>query len=134
MQTLSGKTVMITCAGGGIGRALVSAFAAKGCRIVACDRDTGLLDDLGVAERVAFDLIDSASIAGAVARMDAPDILVNNAGWTRAETMDDVSDAVIEKELALNLTGVMHLTQSILPGRESRPYSCSGSLRSWMRA
>ena len=120
MLTLSGKTVLITGAGGGIGRALVSAFATKGCRIVACDQDASLLDGLDVAQRTVFDLLDPASIGSALAAAGTPDMLVNNAGWTRAETMDDISDAVIEKELTLNLTGVMHVTQAILPGMLGR--------------
>lgn len=120
MQTLAGKTVLITGAGGGIGRALVSAFAARACRIVACDRDAGLLDGLDVAQRVVFDLLDPASIGNALEAAGTPDILVNNAGWTRAETMDDISEAVIEKELQLNLTGVMQVTQAILPGMLAR--------------
>ena len=74
MLTLSGKTVLITGAGGGIGRALVSAFATKGCRIVACDQDASLLDGLDVAQRIAFDLLDPASIGSALAAAGTPDI------------------------------------------------------------
>ena len=54
------------------------------------------------------------------AEFGAPDCLINNAGWTRAETMDDVSDAAIETELAINLSGVMRLTQALLPGMIDR--------------
>ena len=106
MDGLRGKTALITGAGGGIGRTLVSTFVGHGCRVIACDQDAGALAGLkGIAGTATFDLLDPASIANAAAAIEqkfgAPDCLVNNAGWTRAETMDDVTDAVIEKELAL---------------------------------
>lgn len=125
MDDLSGKTALITGAGGGIGRTLVSTFVGRGCRVIACDQDAGALTGLeGIAGTATFDLLDPASIANAAGSIEqkfgAPDCLVNNAGWTRAETMDDITDAVIEKELALNLSGVMRLTQALLPGMAKR--------------
>ena len=124
MESLAGKTVVITGAGGGIGLALVSAFAARDCRVVACDRDADMLAGLDVAGRFDFDLQDASSIGKAAAAMTAefgaPDCLINNAGWTRAELMADLSPEAIERELQLNLSGVMQFTQSLLPGMIER--------------
>lgn len=124
MDGLSGKTVVITGARGGIGAALVRRFRESGCRIVACDRDEQAMAGLDVADRVGFDLLDAGAVARAVAditaRHGAPDCLVNNAGWTRAETFADLSDEAIERELALNLSGVMRLTQALLPAMLAR--------------
>jgi NAD(P)-dependent dehydrogenase (short-subunit alcohol dehydrogenase family) len=115
----AGKTVAITGAAGGIGSALVAAFAAAGARIVACDQSLALIEALDVAHKVAFDLTDRAGIAAAAERILAeagpPDCLINNAGWTRGETLDSMDDAAIARETDLNLTGVMQLTHALLP-------------------
>ncbi|KAI5924536.1 hypothetical protein F4810DRAFT_719132 [Camillea tinctor] len=57
---LAGKRVVITGAGGGLGRALVATFAAAGSRIVACDQDASLLPPS--AEHHIFDLTDKAAV------------------------------------------------------------------------
>jgi NAD(P)-dependent dehydrogenase (short-subunit alcohol dehydrogenase family) len=120
----AGKTVAITGAAGGIGSALVAAFAAAGARIIACDRSFALLDALDVPHKLAFDLTDRAGIAAAAERMVAeagtPDCLINNAGWTRGETLDTMDDVAIARETDLNLTGVMQLTHALLPAMRRR--------------
>jgi len=114
------KKVIITGAGGGIGRALVKQFVQNGADVIACDRDKTFLEKLdGIKGRVVFDLLDPATIAQAVAHISAefgtPDCIINNAGATRAERLEAVSDAVIDTELTINLAGVMRFTHGFLP-------------------
>jgi NAD(P)-dependent dehydrogenase (short-subunit alcohol dehydrogenase family) len=120
----AGKTVVITGAAGGLGSALVAAFAKAGARIVACDQSLALLEALEIPHKVAFDLTDRAGIAAAAQRIIAeagtPDCLINNAGWTRGETLATVDDAVIGHEIDLNFTGVMQLTHALLPAMRQR--------------
>lgn len=121
---LEGKRAVVTGAGGGIGRALVAAFAQAGTRVIGCDRDAAAMDDLALAARCVFDLEDGDTLADVAAelcaRHGAPDILVNNAGFTRGETLATTSDAQIAEEIAINLTGAMRFTQALLPAMAAR--------------
>lgn len=118
MFGLDDKHVVITGAGGGIGRALVATFLAAGARVTACDRDPELLVQLSGVETAVFELTDAdatdAAIAAIVARSGAPDVLVGNAGYTRAETMPSVDRKVWDSELAINLTGTYNLVTPAL--------------------
>jgi NAD(P)-dependent dehydrogenase (short-subunit alcohol dehydrogenase family) len=113
-----GKSVLVTGAGGGLGRALVDIFTARGAGVIACDQSDDAMAGLHVASRHVFDLLDRRAVEGAVRaiidRNGMPDIIVNNAGWTRAETMAALSLDKIEREVDLNLTGVMAFTNAML--------------------
>jgi NAD(P)-dependent dehydrogenase (short-subunit alcohol dehydrogenase family) len=124
MWGLEQKHVLITGAGGGIGRALVAAFRGAGARVTACDRDPALLDALEGVEKLAFELTDaiatSRAVALAIERQGAIDALVGNAGFTRAETLNDVDSAVWESEIAINLTGTYNIATPVLAGMKAR--------------
>jgi NAD(P)-dependent dehydrogenase (short-subunit alcohol dehydrogenase family) len=115
---------VITGAGGGIGAVLVKAFADAGATVIGCDRTADTAEPVAPDHLEVFDLLAPASIGRAAAniieRFGAPDCLVNNAGWTRAELMGDVTPEVIERELQLNLAGVMQFTQGFLPAMVER--------------
>lgn len=114
----NGKSVLITGAGGGVGQALVAIFAARGARVIGCDQTIEAMSGLDLSARFAFDLLDRTSIEPAAqALVEAegmPDIVINNAGWTRAETVPALTQARIETEIDLNLTGVAALTNALL--------------------
>lgn len=118
MDGLQNKHVIITGAGGGIGRSLVATFLKAGARVTACDRDQSLLDALEGAQRSVFELTDAAASKAAIdAIVDshgAPDILVGNAGFTRAETMAGVDDAAWNREIDINLTGTYNVVAPTL--------------------
>ncbi|HLJ71998.1 MAG TPA: SDR family NAD(P)-dependent oxidoreductase [Roseiarcus sp.] len=121
---LDGRRALITGAGGGIGRALVSAFKAAGATVIGADRDESLLAGLEVDRRLAFDLTDSDAAAAAIERLEAeaaaPDVVVSNAGRTRAETLADVDKAAWERELAVNLTGAFNIVSPALAAMQRR--------------
>jgi NAD(P)-dependent dehydrogenase (short-subunit alcohol dehydrogenase family) len=108
-QQLRSSRVLITGAGGGIGRSLVARFRAAGCSIAGADRDPAALDGLPVDCRLTFDLADASSTSQSIARLTSdfglPDILVSNAGYTRAETIEQVDLAAWQSEVDVNLTG-----------------------------
>ena len=118
MIDMTGQHVLITGAGGGIGRALVAAFGAAGATVSAFDRDADLLAGLPVVHRAVFDLRDASGAADAVSGLfdsvGVPDILINNAGYTRGETLSMVDPAVWDAEVDLNLNGAFHVTHPIL--------------------
>lgn len=124
MTGLNGKKVVITGAGGGIGSALVKAFAGEGATVIACDRSAMTDEPITPDHLEVFDLLDPSSIGRAaeniLSSFGAPDCLINNAGWTRAELMEDVTPEVIARELQLNLAGVMQFTQALLPAMIER--------------
>jgi NAD(P)-dependent dehydrogenase (short-subunit alcohol dehydrogenase family) len=119
MWGLEGKHVLITGAGGGIGRALVASFQGAGARITACDRDPALLEPLTGVEKLAFELTDAEATARAIAlaveRGGPPAALIGNAGFTRAETMAQLDAAAWEREIAINLTGTYNVVAPVLP-------------------
>lgn len=99
------RTTMITGAAGGIGRALVVEFAARGDRVLAVDLPgTGLEEVVAAlgADHLALpcDLADEAQIAALFARVDALgrglDVLVNNAaiGPTMRPTTETATDEI----------------------------------------
>ena len=124
MTGLKGKKAIITGAGGGIGSALVAAFKAEGATVIACDKSAATDEPIAPDHLEVFDLLDPRSIGKAVEnillKFGAPDCLINNAGWTRAELLEDVTPDVIDHELQLNLSGVMHFTQGLLPAMVER--------------
>ena len=118
MFGLTGKHVVISGAGGGIGRTLVALFVEAGARVTACDRDEALLAALEGVETETFELTDrdatSAAMQAIIDRSGAPDIVVGNAGYTRAERMSDTSPALWDSEIAINLTGTYNLVDPAL--------------------
>ncbi len=109
-----GKTVVITGAGGGLGSALVDIFAARGARVIGCDQSAEALSSSNLASAHIFDLLDHAAVERAAAAIleteGPPDVLINNAGWTRAEMLHALDRDRTEREVDLNLTGVMVFT------------------------
>jgi len=113
MEGFAGARVVITGAGGGLGRVLVARFAQAGARVVACDVAEADLSAQGIAERHRFDLRDAAATRAGLAAIlagGAPDIIVSNAGWTRAETLDMLDPARITAEMDLNFTAAAEIT------------------------
>jgi NAD(P)-dependent dehydrogenase (short-subunit alcohol dehydrogenase family) len=115
---LDGKTVLITGAGGGIGRSLVAVFHEAGANVVGADREAGLLDGLPIVRKVLFDQADMAgtraSVSADIAAHGVYDAVVANVGFTRAEHFGMVDDAVWASELNINLNGAYALTDPII--------------------
>ena len=118
MFALAKKHVIITGAGGGIGRALVAAFRNAGATVSACDLDAGQMQDLDAAHRAVFDLKDARGTRAALTALfeaaGAPDILVNNAGGTVRESMRTLDQEGWEDDIDFNLTGAFNVTTPVL--------------------
>jgi NAD(P)-dependent dehydrogenase (short-subunit alcohol dehydrogenase family) len=121
---LAGRHVLITGAGGGIGKAMIEAFRQAGALVSGADQDAAMLEGLPLAHKLAFDLTDAgacaAGFANLVSAAGIPDILVNNAGFTRGETLDQVDETVWEREIAINLTGAFHITRPTVEAMAAR--------------
>ena len=121
---LDGKTVLITGAGGGIGRALVAVFHDAGAKVVGAELKLSLLDGLPLARKVSFDQADMAgtraAISADIGAHGVYDAVVANVGFTRAEHFGMVDDAVWASELNINLNGAYALTDPVIAAMAQR--------------
>lgn len=110
---IANKTILITGANRGIGRALVDEALARGAvRVYAGTRSALQIADRRVTP-LMLDVTNAAQVARAAAEVKSLDVLINNAG---VSIFPDVSDVdVIEQHLAVNLLGVLRVTQAFLP-------------------
>jgi NAD(P)-dependent dehydrogenase (short-subunit alcohol dehydrogenase family) len=107
------KTLLITGANRGIGRALVEEALRRGAKRVFAGTRGPLRHADGRVIPVALDVTDATQIARAVAEIDTLDVLVNNAG---VAIYDDLSKLeVIERHLDVNVLGLLRVTQAFLP-------------------
>lgn len=119
----SGRTVIVTGAGSGIGRAVASRIAREGGRVVAVDIAQERLDELvadhaGTAiETVVADIADDAAVARIVATAgDTIDGLANIAGIMDDMTpVAEMSDAVWQRVFRVNVDGTMKLMRAVIP-------------------
>jgi NAD(P)-dependent dehydrogenase (short-subunit alcohol dehydrogenase family) len=125
-QTLSGRHAVVTGATRGIGAVIAAALAAEGARISLLGRDQEKLarvsSDLGgtsQAAAVVVDVTDSSSVrnAFAVARQHfgPVHILINNAGQAASAKFTDTDEALWNRIMAVNVTGVYLCTRQALP-------------------
>lgn len=116
---LRDKTILVTAAGQGIGRASALALAAEGARVIATDRDPALLAGLDLETR-ALDVTDAGAIAAIAADLPALDGLFNCAGIVHNGRLADITDADWDFAFALNVTAMMRLTRALLPALLAR--------------
>ncbi|HXQ31666.1 MAG TPA: SDR family NAD(P)-dependent oxidoreductase [Steroidobacteraceae bacterium] len=124
---LDGQTALVTGGASGIGRATVLTLARSGASVICADlNETGGAEVVreavaaGLAvEAVGIDLGDPQSTrraaAEVLARRGRIDILVNGAGWGEIQPYVDTPADVMDRLIAINLGGPVHLTQALLP-------------------
>ena len=112
-MTIANKTVLITGANRGIGKALVDEALRRGAeRVYAGTRGPWVHADSRVVP-LTLDITDPAQIAAAVEQVESLDVLINNAGIA---LYDDLTDrAAIEQSLAVNLYGPLDVSNAFLP-------------------
>jgi NAD(P)-dependent dehydrogenase (short-subunit alcohol dehydrogenase family) len=128
MIDFRGRNVIVTGAGGGLGKALVHVLSACNARIVACDVEGVDLAGQDVGEAYHFDLLDDRAVADFAARMTVnqpPAAVISNAGWTRAETLAAVTPEALDREMNLNFRSAALLSQALLPSMRGQPEGAS---------
>ena len=124
----SGQVAVVTGAANGIGRATCLAFAARGAKIVAIDRDAAGVEKLaqeirgngGEALAVAADVTKSADVAryvkAAVDTYGRIDAFFNNAGIEgKVAPIAEYDEAVFDAVIGVNLKGVFLGLRHVLP-------------------
>ncbi|WP_030803974.1 MULTISPECIES: SDR family NAD(P)-dependent oxidoreductase [unclassified Streptomyces] len=117
------RTAVVTGASSGIGAATARALAAAGYRVVLTarrkDRIEALAAELPNAQAHALDVTDRAAVDAFVASLDelpSVDVLVNNAGGAfGAEPVATGDPADWRAMYEVNVLGVLHMTQALLP-------------------
>jgi 2-hydroxycyclohexanecarboxyl-CoA dehydrogenase len=123
----SGKKVLVTGGASGIGKATVLEFARNGAHVICADVDgtkaTEVAKEATIAnlsvEAVTVDLADPQSArrcaADVLGRHGCIDILVNAAGFNDIQPYIDNAPDYMDRVIAINLGGPVHLTQALLP-------------------
>jgi NAD(P)-dependent dehydrogenase (short-subunit alcohol dehydrogenase family) len=112
-MNIENKTMLITGANRGIGRALVEEALKRGAKRVYAAMRQPLAHSDGRVTPLTLDVTDATQIQGAVKDVGSLDILVNNAG---VDLHDDLSDrAGIDRHLAVNFFGTHGVIQAFLP-------------------
>lgn len=127
---LANKTVLLTGATGGIGRAIAKKIHTAGAKLILTGRDQDVLQNLNrnLGNR---HVIFKADLTSAHERKrlsqlcwhHSVDILINNAGTSDCDQLEAFSAEAVEKTIAINLTVPLLLTQCLLPLLKSRPES-----------
>lgn len=117
---LHGKTVLITAAAQGIGRASALACAAEGARVIATDINAALLATLAQTapsiQTEHLDVRDDAAVLALAARLGPLDALFNCAGMVAHGSLLDCSEDDWDLSFDLNVKSMYRMTRAFLPG------------------
>ena len=116
----SGKSVIITGAGKGIGRACAQLMAARGAEVVALSRTQSDLDSLRAeigGRSLRVDLADTNATRAAMMAAGTCDYLINSAGINVLESVLDMSEAGYEAVMGINLRAALLTCQEFARAR-----------------
>ncbi|HVE88135.1 MAG TPA: SDR family oxidoreductase [Burkholderiaceae bacterium] len=113
---LQGKTVLVTAAAQGMGRAAVLAFEREGARVTATDLKENLLADLpATITKKQLDVLDDAAVQAFVEGCGAVDVLFNCAGYVAHGTILDCTVKDWDFSFNLNVRSMFVMTKMMLP-------------------
>ena len=124
--SVQNKRVLVTGGSRGIGRMIAEAFVRAGSDVTICARkqeelDTALaeLSPMGIVTGLRADLSTYAGVdafaEAFAARGPTLDVLVNNAGAAWGAPLDEYPESGFDRVWAINVKGLFHLTQKMLP-------------------
>jgi uncharacterized protein len=121
---LAGRSILLTGATGGLGRAIATAFAARGARLVLSGRKPEALEELAAALPDAVvapaDLTDPASLRALAESHPDVDVVVANAGMPGSGALDSFSEDEIDRVLDVNLRAPIVLARLYVPRMRAR--------------
>lgn len=126
MDRFTGKIVVVTGAGGGIGSAMAARFASEGAKVIVCDTNAELAQAtvesiVGAGQSASaaiFDVADRDQVRefahDAMATHGRIDVLVNNAGIMRRGLLLDLSDDDWHDTMRVNLDSMYYMCRAFL--------------------
>lgn len=129
--SLEGKTILVTGAAGGIGRATSIECAKLGAKLVLTDiNETGLTETKALLEGeghecISADLTSQEALDDLVSRLPMLDGFVSNAGVTKPTPVKMISKDALERIMSINTYGPIYLTQRLL---KKKKFNANASL------
>lgn len=129
MDGLEGRTALVTGASRGIGAACARALAEAGARVVLAARSADALAEVAAGlgpDALTFvsDLAEPGAASALAARVveatGGVDVLVNNAGIPMRRTSVDLTEADVDRVLAINVKSLLLLTTGLAPAMIER--------------
>lgn len=115
------KTILITGASAGLGKATAKLFQSKGWSVIATMRNPEKETELSTLENVtllALDVTNPEQInkqVESIASKKPIDVVFNNAGYGLTGPLEHASDTQIVQQIETNLTGVIRMTKAFIP-------------------
>ncbi len=116
------KTILITGASSGIGKATVKKFQAKGWNVIATMRNPEKENELTSLNNVLvtkLDVQDLTSIASTIKegidKFGKIDVVLNNAGYALMGTFESASRESVSRQFDVNVLGLFDVTRAVLP-------------------
>ncbi|KAI1344237.1 short chain dehydrogenase [Xylariaceae sp. FL0016] len=132
-QSLEGKSVVVTGAAGGLGRAIATAFLEAGANVAVCDVNEERLQQTRLewdsfSTRALVSKVDVTKseevqgfVQGVVAKFGRIDMLVNNAGVMDAfDPVGTTAESMWDRVISINLTGTFHCTKAAVNAMEAQ--------------
>jgi short-subunit dehydrogenase len=123
---LTGKTVLLTGATGGLGRAIAQGLASRGAVLILSSRKQEALEELraslpGAGHRaIVGDLAEAGAAAELVVEAGPVDILVANAGLPATGKLDELSHDEVGRPLRINLEVPIRMAREVIPAMRAR--------------
>ena len=120
---LAGKTILLTAAAQGIGRASALAFADEGAHVTATDINEEKLAELSGVDGIEtrpLDVTDPAAIEAAAREVGAPDVLFNCAGFVHHGSVLSTGEDEWRFNMTLNVDSMYRMIRAYLPGMIER--------------
>jgi NAD(P)-dependent dehydrogenase (short-subunit alcohol dehydrogenase family) len=115
------KTIFITGASSGLGKAAAKLFQSNGWNVIATMRNPDKETELNTLENVTLQPLDVTNVEQiqqtakeAIAKHDI-DVVLNNAGYGLIGALEAISDEQLVKQIDTNLLGVIRVTQAFVP-------------------
>jgi len=124
MSSLAGKTVLVTAAAQGIGRAIARKFAERGATVWATDINEAALPEFGGVTRRRLDVLKYEDVAALVGEVGTIDVLCNCAGFVHSGTVLECESGDLDFSFDLNVKSMMRTIKATLPGMLEQGDGC----------
>ena len=123
---LTGKTVLLTGATGGLGRAMASALADRGAHLILSSRKQEELDRLAASlagsghRTIVSDLAGEGAALALLAEAGEIDILISNAALPASGRLESFTPEQVDRALRVNLEAPVQMTRRLIPAFTAR--------------